>query len=1044
MSVIKTNCFTIIIFFTVLSLSGLAILPKLPIQLKPEYNYQTIGVSFSYPGASPRTIEEKVTSVIEARLALLREVKNVRSVSGNGFGRVTADIDEKADINLASHEVSQIISNIYPLLPNGLSYPNVYIWGNSPGESPVLTYSVLTDKNDEGLATIIEDYVIEPLQQVKGLGEVQLHGIAPFRWNIIVDYNKMLNLGIPNSDVYYALRLEQVQIPLGQAPVNSNADKQVVIKGMYGGSPEELKKIPVHTGKEGHITYLEDIANIKREAVPLSRYYRLNGKNTAFVVIYPEGGQNQLKVAKRAKQKAAEINKNLPGGINLVLLNDNTEYISGEIKKIIRRSSLTLLLLLLFTGLISFNLRYMLVISLSLLCNLAINFFIYYLLGVQLHLYSFAGITVSLGLLIDNSIVMTDHIRHKKNNNVFLAVFASTLTSIASLSVIFFLDKNAQLNLLDFAVVLIVNLSVSLFIALFFIPALIEKIPVYPKVKNGTYFRRKKRILPVNRLYTRLVFFFGRFKWIWITVLILSFGLPVFLLPGKIEKENFWANMYNKTFGSEVYTRSIGPVVEKIIGGTLRVFVEKVDHGKFYSEKQRTSVVMYASMEEGATLEQMNEVFIEIENFLKQFPEIDRFESNIYGPDNARMVITFKPEHEFTGFPFYLQNELITKAIGFSSLDSRIYGMGDGFNNSMQERVGNYKVEFTGYNYEQVYRYADGFRKELLRNPRIKEANIMGSDGYFRDKSWEYVLEADRGKIAFKNTAYSGLSNFLNLVTTSDRYMGTINNNSLIEQLVISSGAAGNFDYWQLQNAVFPSNKTLLKPGVITDISKQKTSTEINKKNQQYVIFVEWDFIGTYQLGRMVLDELLTEYTKILPMGYKIENKQWVYRSSKEKKQQTALIFLVVLIVYLISAVLFESLWQPLAVISLVPVTFVGVFLAFRIFGVSFDQGGYSALILLCGLTVNSAIYIINELNNVKKDRVDSGNRAYFMAYRSKIVPILLTILSTLMGMLPFLIAGQKEDFWFPLAMATCSGLLFSIIGILFVLPLFFVRSKTK
>jgi len=445
-------------------------------------------------------------------------------------------------------------------------------------------------------------------------------------------------------------------------------------------------------------------------------------------------------------------------------------------------------------------------------------------------------------------------------------------------------------------------------------------------------------------------------------------------------------------------------------------------------------------MEEGATLDQMNEVFVEIENYLKQFPEIDRFESNIYSADNASINITFKPEYEFTGFPFYLQNELISKAIGFSSIDARIYGVGDGFNNSMRERVGNYKVEFTGFNYEQVFRYAEGFRKGLLKNPRIKEANIMGSDQHFRDKSWEYVLEADREKMIYKNTAYSDLSGFLELITIGDRYVGTINYQGHTEQLVMSSNAAGDFNYWQLENIVFPSNNTFLKPGVLTDISKQKTSTEINKKNQQYVVFVEWDFIGTYQLGNMVRNNLLEEYSEILPMGYNIESNQRYYRSNKEKNKQTALIFLVILIVYLISAALFESLWQPLAVISLVPVTFIGVFLGFWIFDVSFGQGGYSALILLCGLTVNSAIYIINELNNIRQNKVMTKSRAYFMAYRSKIVPIVLTIFSTVMGMIPFLIAGQKEDFWFPLAMATCSGLIFSIIGILFVLPMFFIK----
>ncbi len=1041
MSLKSSNSFTIITLFTMLSLAGLALVFRIPLQLYPSYNNSSITVSFGYSGASPARIEQRVTSVLEAQLSLIVEVKNVNSTSGNGWGNIYLELNKEADVNLVSYQVSQMISTLYPSLPNGVSYPGVWAGGQASDQRPVLTYMVMADEKNEELSQLIEESIVDPLQQIKGVGQVQMHGITPFQWNISVDINKLLNLGINYNELLNTVRLELIQLPLGLAPVNGENQKTIVVKGLNGASATDLLKVPVHTSKEGHITYLGDIATVKREPVIARSYYRLNGKKNITVVVYPEEGQNQVKLAERVKNKADDIEKSLPENIGMLLMHDNTEYISGEISKIVRRTVLALLLLLLFTGLISLNWRYMLVISLSLLCNLAINFFIYYLLGVQLHLYSFAGITVSLGLLIDNSIVMTDHIRHKKNRKVFMAVFASTLTTIASLSVIFFLDQRAQLNLLDFAVVLIVNLTVSLFVALFFIPALIEKVPVYTKAINGKYYKRKKRVLPINKIYPRIVGFFIRFRWIWVVVLVFSFGLPLFLLPNKIEKDNFWGHMYNKTLGSDVYTRSIGPVVEKITGGTLRAFVKKVDHGRFYNERQRTSVVMHASMEDGATIEQMNEVFIEIENYLKQYSEIDRFESSIYGTDNARMVITFKPEHEFTSFPFFLQNELISKAIGFSSLDARIYGQGDGFNNSMQERVGNYKVALLGYNYGQVYRYAEELREGLLKNPRIKEANIMGSDSYYRDKSWEYVLRADREKVAFKNTAYRNLANYLSLITTEERYLGTINNGGNSENLVISSSAAGSFDYWQLENSVLPANTTLFKPNAIADISKQKTSTSINRQNQQYIVFVEWDFIGTYQLGKLVLDELMEKYENQLPMGYKIENRQYVYQSSKEKNRQTALIFFVVLIIYMVSAVLFESLWQPLAVISLIPVTFIGVFLTFRIFGISFDQGGYSAMILLCGLTVNSAIYIINELNNVKKKGL-KGNRAYFLAYRAKIVPIILTILSTLIGMLPYLLAGEKEDFWFPLAVATCSGLVFSIIGILFVLPVFFVKKK--
>lgn len=1035
------SSFATITLFSLLSLVGLALIFEIPLQLYPSYTNSSLNISFGYAGASPATIEQRVTSVLEAQLSLINEVNDVNSTSGNGWGTIGLTLSSEADVNLVGSQVSQLINNVYPDLPKGISYPEVRIGGPSSNQQPILVYRILTDKTDNESVKYLEDKIVRPIQQLKGVGQVQLYGITPYQWNIIIDYNKILKLGISNSELLNSIRLELYQLPFGIVQMSDGSQKQVIVKGLNGQSAAELMMVPVHTGKEGNIAYLRDFATIERQLVPASNYYRLNGRKNITIVVYPQEGENQVKLTQRIKNTAEDLKKSLPENIELLVIYDNTEFISEEIKTIIHRAALTLLLLLLFIGLTSFNWRYTLVITFGLLCNLAINFSLYYLFGVQLHLYSFAGITVSLGLLIDNSIVMTDHLRHKKNKKVFLAIFASTLTTIASLSIIFFLDKKAQLNLIDFALVLIINLTVSLLVALFFIPALVEKIPVHNQAKKGITFKRKRFLLPITTLYPRIVYSFIRFRWIWIVVLIFSFGVPLFLLPVKIEKDNLWSKIYNKTLGSTLYTRTIGPIIEKIAGGTLRAFVVKVDHGQFYSEKEPTSIVLLASMEDGATLEQMNEVFIEIENYLKQFPQINRFESSINGYNDARMIITFKPEHEFTSFPIFLQNELIKKSIDFSSIDARIYGQGDGFSNSMKERVGNYKVEILGYNYGQVYKYAEELREVVLRNPRIKEANIMGSDNYYRDKSWEYVLKSDREKIAIRNVNYKNLSDFLSLITTSDRYIGTIKNGEKTEKLVISSVEAKDFNYWQLENTVLPAQKTLFKPGVIADVSKQKTSTSINRRNQQYAVFVEWDFIGTDQLGKVVLDELMERYTEQLPMGYKIENKKYVYRSKDEKNEQARLIFFVVLIIYMICAILFESLWQPLAVISLIPITFIGVFLAFWMFDISFGQGGYSAMILLCGLTVNSAMFIINEMNNFNKSGV-TGNRGYFLAYRSKILPIVLTILSTIMGMLPYLLAGEKEDFWFPLAVATCSGLAFSILGILFILPMFFVSNK--
>ncbi len=156
------------------------------------------------------------------------------------------------------------------------------------------------------------------------------------------------------------------------------------------------------------------------------------------------------------------------------------------------------------------------------------------------------------------------------------------------------------------------------------------------------------------------------------------------------------------------------------------------------------------------------------------------------------------------------------------------------------------------------------------------------------------------------------------------------------------------------------------------------------------------------------------------------------------------MIVLILVVMYVLCAILFESLWQPLAVISLVPFAFIGLFLTFYLFGLNFDQGGFAAMVLLCGLTVNAAIYIINDYNNQRKHSLCSSRRMYLQALHGKITPVLLTILSTILGLIPFVIGKPREPFWFALAAGTMGGLMFSLAGILFYLPLFFFGKKKK
>ncbi|MBQ3212903.1 MAG: efflux RND transporter permease subunit, partial [Alistipes sp.] len=212
---------------------------------------------------------------------------------------------------------------------------------------------------------------------------------------------------------------------------------------------------------------------------------------------------------------------------------------------------------------------------------------------------------------------------------------------------------------------------------------------------------------------------------------------------------------------------------------------------------------------------------------------------------------------------------------------------------------------------------------------------------------------------------------------------------------------------------------------------------------QSYEIMVGFDFVGSYELSRRLVEKsvkMLNE--EILPLGYHADAPGYSYE--EEKKTQVALIALVVAIIYVMCAIIFESLRKPLVIIMMIPISFIGVFLTFGFTEFRFDQGGFAAFVLLCGIVVNAGIYLINEWDNCRAISSKRSVRLYLMAYNHKIVPIMLTILSTILGLVPFLHDGPEEVFWFAFAVAAMSGTLFSLVALIIYLPIFMPMEWTK
>lgn len=1025
--------------FILMIIMGLGVLPLLNVQLNPSRSLPKLSVRYSWPDASARVIEQEVTSRLEGLFSSMKGIKEVSSVSSKGSGRIELSFKKTVNLDAARFEIASLIRQAYPELPEQVSFPELSMGAGGQNASPIMTYTINASASPFLIQKYAENQLVPRLSVLSGVSGVQVYGSTPFEWEIRYNSDQIQSLGISSSEIAQSIQNHFREEYLGQGVLSDIQEEGQTITGLYlsNGLNDSIgwQAIPVKR-VGGRMIWLGDLAKARYQEQQPSSYFRINGLNTINMVIYPEDQVNNLRLSKSVREEVSILKNNLPAGYSLLLANDTTEYIQKEQEKVFLRTVFSLLILLVFILIITRSLKYLLLITASILANLLVACVFYYLLKTEIHLYSLAGITVSFGIIIDNSIIMIDHLRHQGNKKAFLAILAATLTTIGALSVIFFLKEEQRINLVEFARVIMVNLSVSMVIALFFIPALMNKISLNNR-RAKRFFKRKRRAVRITRFYRRHIMFSKRFKWAYILLFVLGFGIPVQWLPAKIEKEGFWSEKYNKTLGSSWFTEEARPVLEKTLGGSLRLFSEYVFESSFYSEPSRTMLYVRGKMPEGCTVQQLNEAMEKMENYLSQFDEIELFQTSVYAYNNSSISIQFKPEYENGSFPYFLKEEITSKAISLGGLDWSIYGVGRGFSNALNTGFKNSRIVLEGYNYDELYRYAEILESKLSENERVKDIEITGSISWNSSTLYEYQMvfnhEGFGLNVVHVGQFYSFLKDKVYKASLSPIY-----NDNELQPVSLVSDAYGEFNVWDLNNLPIEIGEKQLKLSNFGKVNKQKSGNDIYKTNQQYQLVVAYDFIGPEPLSRIVRERQEKELTEILPLGYSVRPSNQGWGWDRKDKKQYFLILLVILIIYFICSILLESLLQPLAIILMIPVSFIGVFLTFYLFDFNFDQGGFASFILLCGIVVNAGLYIINDYNNFcRKPASKSSMCLYLKAFNHKVVPIFLTIISTILGLVPFVWSGQNEVFWFAFAVGAMGGLIFSVVAIISYLPLF-------
>lgn len=1040
------SSFSVVTSFICIMLVGLAVIPFLPYRSHASVDMPEITVSFNTRNhLSPRIVENEVTNILEQALSRTENVVSVISKSGSDNGNITLRMAKGTDMEKAKFAVTTNIHKIWDMISAMAYYPEVNVTNAINNKAAFMEYSVSATQPTDRIIKFVERDIIPQLSLVKGVKELNYNHERDKQYLLKYDSRLLEDLQVDAGRITSLINKFGSGASLGMIPYRTDDGHIRTIRLTLESSltVDDVMRLNVKA-RNGRKIPLSSLVTI----VPEENLYsntRINGQNTVFISISAKDDANEMTVSKEVKKVFDEISTHVPQGYSIILQNDDSEDVASELQNIAVRSAITILILIVFIFISSRDIKVSIVTILSMMASLLISVIGYFLFKVEMNMYALAGITISLSLIIDNSIVMSNQIFYERNRNVFQPMFAATLTTIGALSIVFFLSEVQKAMLTDFALVIIINLSASLFTATFFVPALMDKMEVTSRRQAGRSFVYMKAVNRLNRYYGSAICLLSRHRILVMAILILSFGIPVYLLPVKLNGEGKTVDLYNDIFGSDFYNDKLRSTVNNVLGGSIYRLYKTMPKlkDKNTDADDRPSISIGVSIPPGGKPEMLNVPLRRMESLLSILPGIKKYVTDINGKESASISIYFHKYAIAEGMPMSARNKIVDRALSISGVSWSVSGPGDAqFANTARKAAGQYHIKIKGYNYDELNRYANLIRDSLEVEKRVRDITVASySLGYMPDYS-EFDLKISSEAMNRYSLTLSDINNAISSVFGAGNVMSIDDDRA--NSLLLRSEQSSDYDQWNFMNRPINIRGMEVKLSDIATIRKHVVPMDIYKSNQEYELYVQYNYKGSMSAAYKMRDRKVENISKILPMGFSIEED--VYHDGNDFRLSPWLILIIIAIMFVTTSVLLNSLKQPFAIIVVIPVSFIGMFLAFSTLDISFGVGGMAALVLLCGQTINASIYMTYEYNVVKGRHGSlSSARAFVKSCNKKIVPILLTVLSTILGFVPFLTDDiGSNDFWYSLSVGTIAGLLASLIGVLVFLPTFLVRKQKK
>ena len=1001
--------------FLAVAIFGLFSLSKLPVDLYPDIETNTIMVMTSYQGASASDIENNVTRPLENTLNSVENLKHITSKSSEGVSTITLEFEYGNDIDVITNDVRDKLDMVTSALPDEVNTPIIFKF--STDMIPILMLSVQAEESRPALYKILDDAVVNPLARVPGVGSVSVMGAAKREINVYCDPNKLEAYNLSIETISSLISAENRNMPGGTFDMGSDT-YSLRVEGEFD-DPKEMENIIVGT-YNGAAVYLRDVATVQDSVQERAQRTFNNGKEGAMIIVQKQSGGNSVEISKKVMEMLPKLQKTLPSDVKLGIIVNTSDNITNTINSLGETIAYAMLFVVLVVFVFLGRWRATVIICITIPMSL-IGSFIY--LGIvdggSINIISLSCLSIAIGSVVDDAIVVlenvTTHIERGAEpkqaavlatNEVAISVIASTLTMIAVFFPLTMVTGMSGVLFRQLGWMMCVIMTISTVSALSFTPMMCAYFLKLQKKPSKIFLALYK---PIEHSLDKLDDWYKkRLDWAVRHRKSVFFGCVVFFvlscLCATTIGTEFFPSADNARIGATLKL-PIGARVERAqelaaeltdkwmtrYQGVLRVCNYRVgqadsDNTLAAMQTNGSHIISFnmslVSVEDrDITLEQ---VCNEMREDLKQYPELDEG-MILLGGGGMGMG-------------------------GQSSADFEVYG----------------------YDFAVTDQIAAELQRKLAVVEGVREVNISRED-----YQPEYQVDFDREKLALHG---------LNLSTAATYLRNRINGS-------LASYYREDGDEYDIKVRYAPENRTRVEDleniliytpagkGVrVKDLGKvveRSNPPTIERKDRERVVTVSAVISGAplgdvAAAGQAIIDEME------IPAGVTVQ-----ISGSYEDQQESfadlgTLGILIVVLVFIVMAAQFESMTYPFIIMFSIPFAFSGILMALTITGTTLNVMSMLGGIMLIGIVVKNGIVLI-DYTMLCRERGMSALRAAVVAGRSRLRPVLMTTATTILGMVPMAISqGEGSEMWRPLGVSVIGGLTISTILTLILVPVLY------